>query len=366
MRGVHLVLVSLFCAGHGGTVQLIGERVPGRASPLQALAELLVELDSAAAFKPLAPGGVHRSTSHHGRMGLVSMAEPLKPGDTVTVIGASGNVGKLVALRLSKQFKVRGVVRNAEKVRPFLQDKVELFEAELKDPSEARDEQLRAALSNANAVVVCTGTTAFPTKAWSSTGESEVTGSVLSALLASKFNIREAIASLDAEGLNTPVNVDEKGTRAILDAWAAAAGSDRKRFIMMSSIGVQRRDQMPFPILNTCGVLDAKAAGEDAVKADAAAAGYSYTVVRPGQLFGGPYDNNFYLGTLFELDKEKPQDVQVASGDTLVGDTLRSTLAEVIASMLEQGAATDSDFSVVNVDGTPPSQEQLQQRLATL
>lgn len=33
-------------------------------------------------------------------------------------------------------------------------------------------------------------------------------------------------------------------------------------------------------------------------------AGYKYTFVRPGQLFGGPYDNNYYLGTLFQLDKD--------------------------------------------------------------
>jgi hypothetical protein len=64
--------------------------------------------------------------------------------------------------------------------------------------------------------------------------------------------------------------------------------------IMLSSIGVQRRTQMPFPVLNACGVLDAKAAGEAAIKADAEAAGYSYTILRPGQLFGGPYDNNYY------------------------------------------------------------------------
>ena len=63
---------------------------------------------------------------------------------------------------------------------------------------------------------------------------------------------------------------------------------------MLSSIGVQRRTQMPFPVLNACGVLDAKAAGEAAIKADAEAAGYSYTTLRPGQLFGGPYDNNYY------------------------------------------------------------------------
>ena len=66
---------------------------------------------------------------------------------------------------------------------------------------------------------------------------------------------------------------------------------------------------MPFPILNACGVLDAKAAAEDSLVADATAAGYSYTIVRPGQLFGGPYDNNYYLGTLFQLDKDASEQV---------------------------------------------------------
>ena len=29
----------------------------------------------------------------------------------------------------------------------------------------------------------------------------------------------------------------------------------------------------------------------------------SYSIVRPGQLIGGPYDNNYYLGTLTKLDR---------------------------------------------------------------
>jgi hypothetical protein len=58
--------------------------------------------------------------------------------------------------------------------------------------------------------------------------------------------------------------------------------------------------------------------------------GYDACVVRPGQLFGGPYDNNYYLGTLFQLDKDaQTRGVAMARGDTLLGDTLRSTLAEV-------------------------------------
>ena len=93
---------------------------------------------------------------------------------------------------------------------------------------------------------------------------------------------------------------------------------------------------MPYPILNACGVLTAKASAEAAIKADAEKGGYAYTFVRPGQLFGGPYDNNVYLGTpLFQLDKDADErDVLLGRGDVTLNDdpqlgTLRSTLAEV-------------------------------------
>jgi nucleoside-diphosphate-sugar epimerase len=298
---------------------------------------------------------------------VLSMAVALKPGDTVAVFGASGNVGKLVASRLADTYKVRAISRSAAKAKGFLGDKCEVCEVDLNAAARgAASAELEAALAGVNAVVICTGTTAFPTKAWSKNQGESVTMPVLSALFESSFDKDAAIAKLDADGFNTPKNIDERANLAILEAWKAAAGADRKRCVLMSSIGVQRRDQMPFPILNTCGVLSAKSAAETALKADAAAGGYAYTVVRPGQLFGGPYDNNVYLGTLFQLDKDKPQDVELAMGDTLLGDTLRSTLAEVIAQTLESGAAMDTDFAVVNVDGTPPSVEALRNRLGAL
>ena len=72
----------------------------------------------------------------------------------------------------------------------------------------------------------------------------------------------------------------------------------------------------PTLFLNACGVLTAKASAEAAIKADAEKGGYAYTFVRPGQLFGGPYDNNVYLGTLFQLDKDVDErDVLLGRGD---------------------------------------------------
>lgn len=79
------------------------------------------------------------------------------------------------------------------------------------------------------------------------------------------------------------------------------------------------------------------------------------------------YDNNFYLGTLFQLDKDaSTQDVQVGKGDELLGDTLRSTLAEVTAQVCEGDFARDMDFAVVNVKGESPPVEAVQERLGAL
>ena len=46
---------------------------------------------------------------------------------------------------------------------------------------------------------------------------------------------------------------------------------------MPRSIGVQRRNGMPFPILNAYRVLNVKAAGKAAIKKFSRENGYSYT-----------------------------------------------------------------------------------------
>jgi hypothetical protein len=245
---------------------------------------------------------------------------------------------------------------------------------------------LEAALAGVSHVVVCTGTTAFPTKAWL--------------------------------GGNTPKKVDDAGVRNIVDAWCASTPRvKRRRLALMSSIGVTRRDSFPFSVLNAAGVLDAKAAGEGYVKARAAKPddGFEFAVVRPGQLFGGPYENNVcvkrtlaaaattpprqllllyshhhcaavgspllprrplhpaslrcmsippdsstssltprplrYLGTLFELEKDAAvAEARVTEGDTEAGDTTRATLAEaMVASLLSDAPA--ADFTVLNQRG---------------
>ena len=150
----------------------------------------------------------------------------LAPGDTVAVIGASGNVGKLVALRLAESFKVRGVVRDASRCSAFLGDKVELFEADLR--SDDVTTALAPALEGAQGLVVCTGTTAFPTTAWSPSGRDDVAQPVLGALWQARQAgglqqiVSAAIDDLSAQGFNTPKVVDTDATLKLLKAWQAA------------------------------------------------------------------------------------------------------------------------------------------------
>ena len=62
-----------------------------------------------------------------------------------------------------------------------------------------------------------------------------------------------------------------------------------------------------------------------------------------------------YLGTLFQLDKDvTSQGVIVGMIDLLLGDTLRSTLVEVIAQVCEGNYGRDMDFAVVNESGSHP------------
>ena len=223
---------------------------------------------------------------------------------------------------------------------------MEVFAADTTKPGP----ELLEAVDGCAALVICTGTTAFPTLAW--------------------------------RGGNTPEAVDKQGVRNVLEAWEASAGwADgvvAKRCVLMSSIGVQRRSEFPFPILNACGVLDAKAAGEEALRDAASEGGWlgGYSIVRPGQLIGGPYDNNYYLGTIAQLERparsvllwdNTPKNaIELGEGDELLGETLRSTVAEMLVRSLlaPNDGSSSSDFAVINVNGASPSNEELQAQFA--
>jgi uncharacterized protein YbjT (DUF2867 family) len=91
----------------------------------------------------------HKQASQGGgkRMGVILVA------------GATGGVGKRVVRRLVEQnYQVRALVRNAQRAREMLGDKVELFEADITLP-ETLTPQL---MNNVSAVVCCTGVRVQP------------------------------------------------------------------------------------------------------------------------------------------------------------------------------------------------------------
>lgn len=255
----------------------------------------------------------------------------------MAVVGAGGNVGRLVTQCLCNEgkYRVRGIMRAPEKARlgwaKGLSD-CELFQADARDYG-----ALAAGLAEANAVICTTGVPAFG-------------------------------FSGQWERGNHPESVDHYGVKNALYAWlSGAAAAAKRRFVLMSSIGVRRKDSFPYSILNGGGVLDAKARGEDALFSLSKQQGFAAAVVRPGQLFGGPYENNRYLGTLFQLDKDvDTQSVKLEPGDTAVGDTLRSSLAGVLVRCLFLENGGQLEFAVVNGSGAPPSEQEIDSMLTTM
>ena len=120
----------------------------------------------------------------------------------------------------------------------------------------------------------------------------------------------------------------------------------------MTSVGVDRTNEMPFVILNLFGVLDAKRAGEDAIKQSAQESNnnnFSYSIIRPGRLVGGPY-TNLDLAKLFQVEGGATNGVTLEKGDTLLGDCKRDVAAEAVLQCLENVECNDVEFSMVSND----------------
>lgn len=252
-----------------------------------------------------------------------SAAPHLAPGDAIAVVGATGGVGLLTLRRLAASagapFALRAVCRSAP-ADGLLPPGVDVVRGDIRRPAGVVDggdaatataaAPLTACLDGAAVVVIAVGTTAFPTKAW--------------------------------RGGNTPRAVDAEGVSAVV----AALGAATTRVVLVSSVGVDRRGRLPFALLNAFGVLDAKAAGEAAVAAWAAASpSRSAVVVRPGRLTGTPQTN---VGTTWVTGRPTEEEAGVvARGDTLVGDVSRAVTADAVAWAVTAAGAGGLDFSVV-------------------
>jgi len=258
----------------------------------------------------------------------------------VGLIGAAGGVGRLTAAALLEQgFKVRAIVRNKDRAAPLLPSDMDIVEADVSRPEYGVG--LAAAIAGVDSLVVCSGTTAFPSDKWGKNGE------------------------------NGPKQVDEQGVINVATAVEAVNGGSGprvSRVSLLSSIGVQRRGAFPFVILNAFGVLDAKANGEAALKQAAERSGFKFAVVRPGRLTGEPFTNPDFA-TLLKIEEGSKQGASFAKGDPdgFAGDASRRQTALVLAQTVVQDEATDNlDFSFINKEGPPLAQDDWDEAFAAL
>lgn len=260
------------------------------------------------------------SSSSSSLSALKMMAQPLKQGDRVVVVGSSGGCGQLISARLAndKKYKVRALGRSVSKLQEVLGlgNSIEYGEANSRDLDSLLDP-----LSDADAVVIATGTSAFPSPRW--------------------------------KGGNTPDAVDRKGVQNILQALTAKPRKKPvKKVVFLSSVGTLRTKQLPFSILNAFGVLDAKRDSEELLKSMAATEGFDYLIVRPGRLVGGPWTNTD-VSNLLKVEEGTRKRVVVAKGDGLNGDAARISVAELVVRALDRPEAMNQELSLINEEGPP-------------
>lgn len=175
------------------------------------------------------------------------MAAQLKAGDRVCVIGSTGGCGQLIAARLADagKYKVRAIGRGESKLRDVLGSESNL---EFGVADSRNIDSLYGPLSDADCVIIATGTSAFPSPRW--------------------------------KGGNTPDAVDRKGVQNILRALTSKPRKRPiKKVVFLSSVGVLRTKSMPYSILNLFGVLDAKRDSEELLKQMAATEDFDYVIV---------------------------------------------------------------------------------------
>ncbi|QLE55280.1 SDR family oxidoreductase [Nostoc sp. TCL26-01] len=252
--------------------------------------------------------------------------------DLVLVVGATGGVGQLVVAKLlEKNVKVRILTRSVEKATKMFANQVEVVVGDIRKPN-----TLPAAVNGVTHIISCTGTTAFPSARWEFEPEPNL-------LEWGKFFLDSDYR--EAQAKNSPAKLDADGVSNLV----AAAPRNLKRFVFVSSLGIRRKHQLPFKILNGFGVLDAKQKGETVV----INSGLPYTIIRPGRLIDGPY-TSYDLNTLLKATTGGKLDVVLGQGDTIAGDASRIDVAAACVESIFYPSSTGQVFELIN-QGTRPS-----------
>lgn len=243
----------------------------------------------------------------------------------VAVIGASSGVGQLICSKLSQEgCSVLAIGRSIDKMNKFqLLDQTTRLESSTKNKGE-----LREALNDLDSLVISVGTTAFPTKAWEN-------------------------------GRNTPKIACYDSVLNLLEIVSSLKKRPEK-IALLTSIGVDRRDQIPFSILNSFGVLTEKKRSEDLLIQECNRLNILPIICRPGRLVGEPFTNLDLAKLLKVQQKEEKLGIllEKSSKDYLVGDVRRKDAANSLyyylrarAEDLRRVYGSAVVYSIVNDDG---------------
>lgn len=251
--------------------------------------------------------------------------------DLVLVVGATGGVGQLtVGELLAQNIKVRVLARSEAKARQMFADQVDIVVGDTREAA-----TLPPTMPGVTHIISCTGSTAFPTARWEFQKAS------------SRWEWFKRYANPNyckAQAENSPEKVDAIGGQNLVNA----APQNLKRFLLVSACGIERKDKLPFSILNAFGVLDAKLVGETALRNS----GLPYTIVRPGRLIDGPY-TSYDLNTLLKAKTDSRLGVIVGTGDTLSGETSRVDLAAACVACLLHPDMTGKVFEMMSEGPRP-------------
>lgn len=253
-------------------------------------------------------------------------------GWRVLVVGATGGVGQLVVAELLRQgIATRVISRSHAKAQRLFADAVEIAIADLRHP-----DTLPPVLEGITHIICATGTTAFPSKKWDADFEEQLSG-IPSALAWGRIYWDGDYRRRHTH--NRPGQVDGEGVANLV----AAVQTNLERFVFLSSIGIERKDQVPFSILNAFGVLDAKQMGETAI----IKSGLPYTIIRPARLIDGPY-TSYDLNTLLKAQTQDRQGVIIGTGDQLNGQASRIDVAAASVACLHYPVTVNQTFEIVN------------------
>ncbi|MCO5570097.1 hypothetical protein L7F22_023813 [Adiantum nelumboides] len=279
------------------------------------------------------------------------------PGQTCRYLGF--HVGQLVvAALLDRGFNVRAILRDPKKASAVFgeasMDKMQVFVGDIRKVEElepttwevsrvpeqmykSRLIALHVIVWGVTHVICCTGTTAFPSKRWDGDNTPENTGHC--------FQISQQI---------------------LLNALPKTV----QRFVLVSSIGVTKFDQLPWNIMNLFGVLKFKKMGEDHLRKS----GIPFTIIRAGRLTDGPY-TSYDLNTLLKATAGTRRRVMLGqgllvteyvvlasylcmfshysgnvTGDKLVGEASRIVVAEACIQSLDIDCTCGQIYEINSVE----------------